>query len=99
MRGFDDFEMELDKEEAIQALQEVVQVQRDILQDVHGTELREIPQMWCIYKEVLGYFEGGMSVPDDVILLWSDDNWGNIRRLPLPSETGRQGGAGLYYHL
>ena len=41
----------------------------------------------------------GMRVPDDVTLLWCDDNWGNIRRLPTPEERKRSGGAGIYYHF
>ena len=45
------------------------------------------------------YFEKGMRVPDDVTLLWCDDNWGNIRRLPTPEERARPGGAGVYYHF
>ena len=40
-----------------------------------------------------------MRVPDDVTLLWCDDNWGNIRRLPTPEERKRSGGAGIYYHF
>jgi hypothetical protein len=40
-----------------------------------------------------------MRVPDDVILLWTDENWGNIRRLPTSSERNRTGGAGIYYHF
>lgn len=40
-----------------------------------------------------------MRVPDDVTLLWTDDNWGNIRRLPAGNETDRIGGAGIYYHF
>ena len=40
-----------------------------------------------------------MRVPDDVTLLWCDDNWGNIRRLPTPEERNRAGGAGIYYHF
>src|SRR5690606_27028066 len=40
-----------------------------------------------------------MRVPDDVTLLWCDDNWGNIRRLPTPSERNRSGGAGVYDHF
>ena len=55
--------------------------------------------MWALYKEVQGYYDGGMRVPDDVTLLWSDDNWGNIRRLPTPEERKRSGGAGVYYHF
>jgi hypothetical protein len=100
MRGFDDFEMDLSPEEAVKSLQNVVRTQRELLSEVNSDkELVDIPQMWCIYKEVQGYLEGGMSVPDDITLLWSDDNWGNVRRLPLPSEISRKGGAGLYYHL
>ena len=45
------------------------------------------------------YYDRGMRVPDDVTLLWSDDNWGNIRRLPTPEERHRSGGAGVYYHF
>ena len=40
-----------------------------------------------------------MRVPDDVTLLWSDDNWGNLRRLPTAEERKRSGGAGIYYHF
>lgn len=99
MRGYDDFEMELPKEEAVKVLQEVVDVQRRLLKENFNKPLEDIPQMWCIYKEVQGYFDSGMRVPDDVILLWCDDNWGNIRRLPLQKEKERKGGAGLYYHF
>ena len=45
------------------------------------------------------YYEKGMRVPDDVTLLWSDDNWGNIRRLPTAEERTRAGGSGVYYHF
>ena len=57
------------------------------------------PQVWALYKEVQGYYDKGMRVPDDVTLLWSDDNWGNIRRLPTAEERKRSGGAGVYYHF
>jgi hypothetical protein len=57
------------------------------------------PQMWALYKEVQDYYEKGMRVPDDVLLLWCDDNWGNIRRLPTAEERKRAGGAGIYYHF
>jgi Glycosyl hydrolase family 115/Gylcosyl hydrolase family 115 C-terminal domain/Viral BACON domain len=55
--------------------------------------------VWALYKEVQDYYEKGMRVPDDVTLLWCDDNWGNIRRLPTPEERKRSGGAGIYYHF
>ena len=62
-------------------------------------DLNKVPQVWALYKEVQGYYEKGMRVPDDVTLLWSDDNWGNLRRLPTPEERKRSGGAGIYYHF
>lgn len=40
-----------------------------------------------------------MSVGEDVTLLWSDDNRGNIRRIPIGNESSRRGGAGMYYHF
>jgi hypothetical protein len=58
-----------------------------------------VPQMWCLYKEVQGYYQAGMRVADYITLLWTDDNFGNIRRLPLKNETSRTGGAGVYYHF
>jgi hypothetical protein len=58
-----------------------------------------MPQVWALYKEVQEYYEKGMRVPDDVTLLWCDDNWGNLRRLPTPEERKRAGGAGIYYHF
>ena len=42
----------------------------------------ETPQVWALYKEVQDYYDHGMRVPDDVTLLFADDNWGQIRRLP-----------------
>lgn len=41
-------------------------------------------------------YEGGrLEVPDDVTLLFADDNFGTIRRLPYGSERERKGGAGV----
>ena len=56
-------------------------------------------RLWCLYKEVQDFYEAGMRVPEDVTLLWCDDNWGNLRRLPTADERRRPGGAGVYYHF
>ncbi|MGC4074904.1 MAG: glycosyl hydrolase 115 family protein [Nibricoccus sp.] len=45
------------------------------------------------------FFEKGLRPPDDVTLLWTDDNTGNLRRLPTENERKRSGGAGIYYHF
>jgi len=80
-------------------LEEIVDAQRQIISDVMQTNVADVPQLWALYKEVQEYYEKGMRVPDDVTLLWCDDNWGNIRRLPSPGDRGRSGGAGVYYHF
>jgi hypothetical protein len=81
------------------ALEDVVAAQQKILTSVVNSNLSAIPQMWCLYKEVGGYYQKGLKVPDDITLLWSDDNVGNMQKLPTPSEVGRSGGAGVYYHF
>ena len=80
-------------------LERIVADQREIITSVTGKPVTQQPQLWALYKEVPDYYEAGMRVPDDVILLWCDDNWGNIRRLPTPEERKRPGGAGVYYHF
>ncbi len=80
-------------------LAKIVTDQRKIIGEVRHTDASTVPQDWALYKEVQQYYEHGMRVPDDVTLLWCDDNWGNIRRLPTEEERKRSGGAGIYYHF
>ncbi|KAF8889120.1 hypothetical protein BD779DRAFT_1662212 [Infundibulicybe gibba] len=99
MRGFGD--LPLSETTNIALLQQVISDQTNILTRVYGndTDVSDIPQIWALYKEVEGYYDDGMRVPEYVTLLWSDDNWGNIRRFPIESERNRTGGAGVYYHF
>ncbi len=83
----------------IALLEKIVGAQREIISNVMHTNAASVPQLWALYKEVQEYYEKGMRVPDDVTLLWCDDNWGNLRRLPTPEERNRPGGAGIYYHF
>lgn len=99
LRGEDDTAMVHGQDENIRLLQEIVEVQRDILREELGVDPAEVPQVWSLYKEVQGYYENGLRVPDDVTLLWAEDNWGNVRRLPTLDERDRAGGAGVYYHF
>jgi hypothetical protein len=79
--------------------EQIVNVQRTILAEELNPDLTQIPQLWCLYKEVQEYYQEGLRVPDDVTLLWAEDNWGNVRRLPTAEERRRSGGAGVYYHF
>lgn len=53
----------------------------------------------ALYNEVQKYYDNGLQIPDDVTLLFSDDNFGSIRRLPTEEEAKRPGGVGYYYHF
>ncbi|RPE81221.1 glycosyl hydrolase 115 family protein [Vulcaniibacterium tengchongense] len=97
MRGDGDEPMAEDT--AIGLLERIVADQRRIVADVTGRPAERTPQVWALYKEVQDYFDAGMRVPDDVTLLFADDNWGNIRRLPRLGDRPRTGGYGVYYHF
>ncbi len=97
MRG--DGDLPMSQSANIDLLETIVADQRKILAEHMNPDLSKIPQDWALYKEVQEYYEKGMRVPDDVTLLWSDDNWGNVRRVPTGEERGRSGGAGIYYHF
>jgi len=84
---------------AVPLLERIVADQRAIITEVTGRPASETPQLWALYKEVQDYYDRGMQVPDDVTLLFSDDNWGQIRRLPAIGAPPRAGGYGVYYHF
>lgn len=97
MRG--DGDMAMSETANISLLEKIVHDQRAILAREMNPKVDQIPQLWALYKEVQEYIEKGMTVPDDITLLWCDDNYGNIRRLPSAEERKRPGGAGIYYHI
>jgi hypothetical protein len=96
MRGDGDEAMA--ESNATELLETIVADQRKIIAEVTGKPAEQTPQVWALYKEVQDYYDHGMEVPDDVTLLFADDNWGEIRRLPT-SNLGRRGGFGVYYHF
>lgn len=83
---------------ATRLLETIVADQRRIIAEVTGSAADRTPQVWALYKEVQDYYDHGMNVPEDVTLLFSDDNWGQVRRLPT-SNLDRKGGYGIYYHF
>ncbi len=97
MRG--DGDEPMSRETATALLERIVKDQRQIIAEVTGKPASETPQLWALYKEVQDYYDKGMRVPDDVTLLLCDDNWGNIRKLPKPTDPPRKGGYGIYYHF
>ncbi|KAB8416350.1 hypothetical protein FH972_024870 [Carpinus fangiana] len=77
---------------------EVLKVQQDIIKDKYGG-VDKVPQLLALYKEVQGYYDSGLQVPDHMTLLFADDNFGAIRRLPVGNETQRAGRSGIYFHM
>ena len=80
-------------------MERIVKNQRKIIKEVTGRPAEKTTQMWALYKEVQDYYDAGFRVPDDVIILVSDDNWGDIRRVPNAEERKHKGGWGIYYHV
>lgn len=80
-------------------LQRVIAAQRELIAQTVSPDPAQVPQIFCPYKEVLGLYMNGLQLPDDVTLVWPDDNHGYIRQLSTPAEQRRAGGAGVYYHI
>lgn len=87
------------KEARVALLSQIIRDQRELLKEILGEEKGEqAPQIFVPYKEVLDLYDAGLTVPEDVTLVWVDDNYGYIRRYPNEEEQQRVGGNGLYYH-
>ncbi len=101
MRGVHDGSMPGPKDpgEKVKLLENVIKDQREILQRNFKKEATALPQIFVPYKEVLSLYRRGMQLPDDVTIIWPDDNYGYIRQLPNETEQKRSGGNGVYYHL
>ena len=84
--------------ERVEALTDIIAYQRQLLADSIG-DPTTIPQIFIPYKEVLDCYNAGPQVPEDVTLMWVDDNHGYIRQMPTPTEQARTGGNAIYYHL
>ena len=100
MRGVHDSHMlgTSSTEQSVQVLQNVLDTQRTMLSDIYGNS-NVVKQVFTPYKEVLALYGAGLVVPDDVTLIWPDDNYGYIRRRSNANEQQRSGGSGVYYHL
>lgn len=100
-RGIHDGSMEGVKtmREKTDALRQVIYDQRKMLAKYVNKDVTKIPQQFVPYKEVLQIMENGLDIPEDVTLVWCDDNYGYMTRLSDSLQQKRSGGAGVYYHL
>ncbi|HZI31327.1 MAG TPA: glycosyl hydrolase 115 family protein, partial [Candidatus Binatia bacterium] len=102
IRGIHDRGMETPPDDMpgkINLMEKIFHDQRELLNRDVTKQWGPIAQCFIPYKEVLPIYDAGLKVPDDVTLVWVDDNFGYIRRLSNPTERKRSGGAGVYWHL
>jgi Glycosyl hydrolase family 115/Gylcosyl hydrolase family 115 C-terminal domain len=86
-------------DEKRERLEKVICLQRELLATHVNPDPSRVPQIFCPYKEVLDIYQSGMELPDDITMVWANDNHGYIRQLPNETERQRSGGHGIYYHL
>lgn len=101
MRGVHDGKMQGAKtvEEQKAVLDRVLADQRGLIEKYVNKDVTQVPQVFIPYKEVLDIYNAGLQIPDDVTLMWCDDNYGYIRHFPTAEERARKGGNGIYYHV
>lgn len=85
--------------ERINVVEDVFKDQRSLISQYVTTKFGSVAQAFVPYKEVLPIYDAGLKVPEDVTLMWVDDNFGYIRRLSNLAERKRVGGSGVYWHL
>ena len=100
MRGVHDSGIEGVKTiaETVPLLEQIFADQRDMLRKYVNKNVTAIPQAFTAYKEVLDIYDNNLKVPDDITIVWPDDNYGYIQRLDDQNEQARAGGSGVYYH-
>ena len=101
MRGVHDEGMrgQTTPEERVAVLTDVISDQRQLLELFTKQKASEVPQIFVPYKETLDVYQAGLQVPEDITLVWPDDNYGYMKRLSNAKELQRKGGSGVYYHL
>ena len=101
LRGLHDEAMKGSKDPKVRArtLENVMSKQREILEKYKGKKANQLPQIFVPYKEALDIYDAGLRVPEDITLVWPDDNYGYMKRVPNAAEKKRSGRSGVYYHI
>ena len=101
MRGLHDEAMKgsTDPKDRARTLETVFDKQRQILKKYKKQNVEKLPQIFVPYKETLDIYDAGLRVPEDITLVWPDDNYGYMKRVSNTQEQQRKGSSGVYYHL
>ena len=101
LRGLHDEAMKgsTDPKDRARTLEKVIGKQRGILEKYKKQKPERLPQIFVPYKETLDIYDAGLRVPDDITIVWPDDNYGYMKRVSNAAEQKRSGRSGVYYHL
>ena len=101
LRGLHDEAMKgsTDPKDRARTLEKVIGKQRGILEKYKKQKAERQPQIFVPYKETLDIYDAGLRVPDDITIVWPDDNYGYMKRVSNAAEQKRSGRSGVYYHL
>ncbi len=101
MRGLHDAGLRgnIPMDQQVTLVGQIIRDQRTMLKKHIGKNIKDIPQIFLPYKEAMDVYENGLQVPEDITLVWVDDNYGYLKRVSNPAEQQRSGHSGVYYHL
>ena len=102
LRGLHDAHMntgDVPMRDKVRLLQSALMDQRNLIAANTATPIEQVPQAFTPYKEVLDIYSAGLELPEDITIIWPDDNYGYMKRLSNPTEQKRKGRSGVYYHL
>ncbi len=93
--------------ENIDYLKEVITTQNQLIRECVNPDLKQVPRMLALYKEVEAYFYGDENTEglkdwkelEGITFMLCDDNFANLRTLPEEALKDRTGGWGMYYHF
>lgn len=86
-------------ETKVEMVGDAIAEQRGLVEEVFGS-VDAVPQVFIPYKEMGDLYNDGLKdyIPEDVTLMWAEDNHGYLRQVPTRDEAARSGENGVYYH-
>ncbi|MBR5536154.1 MAG: glycosyl hydrolase 115 family protein [Clostridia bacterium] len=86
----------------VNMMKDVITEQRNMIKEIYGNE-DAVPQVFIPYKEMNTYYNhnnGDLAawLPEDVIVMYAEDNQNYLRQTSTAAERARSGGLGIYYH-
>ncbi len=80
-------------------LHQLFRDQRELIREAYGRDPATVPQMWVVFNEIWTFYNKGVRPPEDVIVTFSDSNFGYLLQLPDEEARKHPDQLGLYYHI